>query len=127
MARVGRRPLLRIKRISKNTAAGMLTTTAAFPSSHGSALTAAHGGTTTFIDFAWHESMHGVEFEGFQCHGGLWTPFHRDRERLRRLTRAGWTSGLTLGKIERSEAAIIVREVRAPALTIDEMKPVPSP
>lgn len=30
---VGRRPLLRIKRISKITAAGMLTTTAAFPSS----------------------------------------------------------------------------------------------
>jgi hypothetical protein len=48
-------------------------------------------GATYFIDFAWAESMHGIEFEGFECHGGLWTPFHKDRERLRRLTRAGWT------------------------------------
>lgn len=48
-------------------------------------------GRTYFIDYAWAESMHGIEFEGFDCHGGLWTPFHRDRERLRRLTRAGWT------------------------------------
>ncbi len=48
-------------------------------------------GQTYFIDHAWPESMHGIEFEGFHPHGGLWTPFHRDRERLRRLTRAGWT------------------------------------
>jgi hypothetical protein len=48
-------------------------------------------GHTYFIDFAWPESLHGIEFDGFDCHGGLWTPFHFDRERLRRLTRAGWT------------------------------------
>ena len=48
-------------------------------------------GHTYFIDHAWPESLHGIEFEGFECHGKLWTPFHRDRERLRRLTRAGWT------------------------------------
>jgi hypothetical protein len=44
-----------------------------------------------FIDHAWPESLHGIEFEGFECHGKLWTPFHRDRDRLRRLQRAGWT------------------------------------
>ena len=48
-------------------------------------------GHTYFIDHAWGESFHGIEFEGFQDHGKLWTPFHKDRERLRRLTRAGWT------------------------------------
>jgi hypothetical protein len=48
-------------------------------------------GHTYFIDIAWPESMHGIEFEGFDPHGKLWTPFHYDRERLRRLTRAGWT------------------------------------
>lgn len=48
-------------------------------------------GRTYFIDFAWPESMHGIEFEGFETHGKLWSPFHHDRERLRRLTRAGWT------------------------------------
>ncbi len=48
-------------------------------------------GHTYFIDHGWPESLHGIEFEGFDCHGKLWTPFHRDRERLRRLTRAGWT------------------------------------
>jgi len=48
-------------------------------------------GHTYFVDHAWPESLHGIEFEGFECHGKLWTPFHRDRERLRRLTRAGWT------------------------------------
>ena len=48
-------------------------------------------GHTYFIDHAWPYSMHGIEFEGFESHGKLWTPFHKDRERLRRLTRAGWT------------------------------------
>jgi hypothetical protein len=48
-------------------------------------------GRTYFIDNAWPDSMHGIEFEGFEYHGKFWTPFHRDRDRLRRLTRAGWT------------------------------------
>jgi hypothetical protein len=48
-------------------------------------------GRTYFIDHAWPDSLHGIEFEGFDPHGKLWTPFHYDRERLRRLTRAGWT------------------------------------
>jgi len=48
-------------------------------------------GHTYFIDHAWPESLHGIEFEGFDPHGKFWTPFHKDRERLRRLTRAGWT------------------------------------
>jgi hypothetical protein len=48
-------------------------------------------GHTYFIDHAWQESLHGIEFEGFDCHGKFWTPFHYDRDRLRRLQRAGWT------------------------------------
>ena len=48
-------------------------------------------GHTYIIDHAWPETMHGIEFEGFDPHGKFWTPFHKDRERLRRLTRAGWT------------------------------------
>jgi len=48
-------------------------------------------GHTYFIDHAWPESLHGIKYEGFECHGKLWSPFHHDRERLRRLTRAGWT------------------------------------
>ncbi len=47
-------------------------------------------GHTYFIDYAWPESLHGIEWEGFDPHGKFWTPFHKDRERLRRLQRAGW-------------------------------------
>jgi hypothetical protein len=35
--------------------------------------------------------LHALEFEGYWAHGKLWTPFHYDRERTRRLQRAGWT------------------------------------
>ena len=48
-------------------------------------------GFTYYVDHVWPQSLHGIEFEGFECHGGQWAPFHRDRERLRRLTRAGLT------------------------------------
>jgi hypothetical protein len=48
-------------------------------------------GHTYFIDYAWPETLHGIEWEGFDPHGKFWTPFHKDRERLRRLQRAGWT------------------------------------
>ena len=48
-------------------------------------------GQTHFIDYAWPESLHRIEWEGFDPHGKFWTPFHKDRERLRRLQRAGWT------------------------------------
>ena len=48
-------------------------------------------GHTHFIDYAWPESLHGIEWEGFDPHGKFWTLFHKDRERLRRLQRAGWT------------------------------------
>jgi len=47
-------------------------------------------GYTYYVDYVWPESMHGIEFEGYECHG-QWTPFHRDRERVRRLQRAGLT------------------------------------
>ena len=36
-------------------------------------------GRTYFIDNAWPDSMHGIEFEGFDNYGKFWTPFHRDR------------------------------------------------
>lgn len=48
-------------------------------------------GFTYYVDHVWPQSLHGIEFEGFECHGGQWAPFHRDRARLRRLTRAGLT------------------------------------
>ena len=48
-------------------------------------------GFTYYVDYVWPQSMHGIEFDGYEWHGGYWTPFHRDRERLRRLTRAGLT------------------------------------
>jgi hypothetical protein len=60
-------------------------------------------GHTHFLDHAWPDTMHAIEFEGFDCHGELYTPFHRDRERVRRLQRAGriWpvTSQTTVNEI----------------------------
>jgi hypothetical protein len=42
------------------------------------------------LDIAWPEAMLGLEHDGWEAHRTL-TSFHGDRQRLRRLTAAGWT------------------------------------
>ncbi|HEX7168725.1 MAG TPA: type IV toxin-antitoxin system AbiEi family antitoxin domain-containing protein [Acidimicrobiales bacterium] len=41
------------------------------------------------LDFAWPDLLEAMEWDGFGSHGGP-GPFHSDRERTRRLQRAGW-------------------------------------
>ena len=69
---------------------------------------------TYFIDHAWRESLHGMEFEGFDPHGKFWTPFHKDRERLRRLTRAGWTIWPVTSQTTANEILAIAEIATAP-------------
>jgi very-short-patch-repair endonuclease len=42
------------------------------------------------LDIAWPEAMLGLEHDGWEAHRTL-TTFHGARQRLRRLTAAGWT------------------------------------
>jgi hypothetical protein len=42
------------------------------------------------LDIAWPEAMVGLEHDGWETHR-TFTAFHGDRQRLRRLTTAGWT------------------------------------
>lgn len=48
-------------------------------------------GHTYFLDFAWPESRHAIEYDGGGGFHDSVTAFHRDRERWRRLCRADWT------------------------------------
>lgn len=48
------------------------------------------GRHTYKLDIAWPEAMACIEFDGWATHG-TFTAFHRDRQRLRRITAAGWT------------------------------------
>lgn len=48
-------------------------------------------GATYFLDWAWPETRHALEYEGFAYHGMGVDVFHYDRLRTRRLQRAGWT------------------------------------
>ena len=41
------------------------------------------------FDFAWPDLLEALEWDGYDAHGGR-EPFHADRERTRRLQRAGW-------------------------------------
>lgn len=46
-------------------------------------------GRTYLLDYAWPETRHALEYDGKPFHS-LVSDFHRDRERVRRLQRAGW-------------------------------------
>ena len=48
-------------------------------------------GYTYYLDFAWPEVLQTLEWEGFDPHGIWASTFHNDRDRTRRLQRAGWT------------------------------------
>lgn len=48
-------------------------------------------GHTHFLDFAWPEFLQALEWEGWDPHGTQPSTFHHDRDRTRRLQRAGWT------------------------------------
>lgn len=43
------------------------------------------------LDYAWPDTMNGLEFQGWEWHGKYMSDFHRDTDRTRRLQRAGWT------------------------------------
>lgn len=43
------------------------------------------------IDYAWPDGLHGLEWDSWEYHGKYWSDFHRDKDRTRRLQRAGWT------------------------------------
>ena len=48
-------------------------------------------GHTYYLDYAWPDSMHGLEWDSYEHHGKMASDFHRDKDRTRRLQRAGWT------------------------------------
>lgn len=43
------------------------------------------------LDYAWPDTKQGLEWEGWEWHGKMVSDFHRDKDRTRRLQRAGWT------------------------------------
>lgn len=48
-------------------------------------------GYTYYLDYAWPDVLQALEWEGFDPHGTQPSTFHHDRDRTRRLQRAGWT------------------------------------
>ncbi|MBI2168203.1 MAG: hypothetical protein HYU28_01690 [Actinobacteria bacterium] len=48
------------------------------------------GRFTPALDYAWPESLHAIEFDGGGAHDTV-SARHDDRDRWRRLQRAGWT------------------------------------
>jgi hypothetical protein len=74
-------------------------------------------GHTYYLDFAWPDTMHAIEFEGFETHGGLVVPFHKDRERTRRLQRAGWHVWPVTSRTSANEILAIAMLATAPNST----------
>ena len=48
-------------------------------------------GHTYFLDYSWPETLNALEWEGWWWHGKFVSDFHKDKDRTRRLQRAGWT------------------------------------
>ena len=63
-------------------------------------------GHTHFLDFAWPDTMHAIEFDGFLGHSTL-TDRHDDRDRWRRLRRAAWTLWPVTERTSKAEIAAI--------------------
>jgi very-short-patch-repair endonuclease len=61
------------------------------------------------LDIAWPEALVGLEYDGWDAHRTL-SSFHGDRQRLRRLTMAGWTILPVTARTDRIE---LLRDVTA--------------
>lgn len=72
-------------------------------------------GHTYFLDYAYPDTKQALEYEGFDPHGTMVTQFHRDRDRARRLQRAGWTIWPLTART--SEAEIIAVAMDASGMT----------
>ena len=48
-------------------------------------------GHTYYLAYAWPDTMHGLEWQGWEWHGKYASDFHRGSDRTRRLQRIGWT------------------------------------
>jgi len=48
-------------------------------------------GVTYYFDYAWPESLNAIEWDSYEYHGRMASDFHRDKDRTRRIQRAGWT------------------------------------
>jgi hypothetical protein len=64
-------------------------------------------GRTYFLDFAWPERRHAIEWDGYAFHSSV-SSFHRDRTRLRELQRLGWTVWQVTSRTSQSELLAIL-------------------
>ena len=48
-------------------------------------------GHTYYLDYAWPDTLQGIEWDSWEFHGKRLSDFHKDKDRTRRLQRAGWT------------------------------------
>ena len=77
------------------------------------------GRSTYKLDIAWPEHRAGLEYDSWAFHRGF-TPFHRDRQKLRRLTAAGWR---ILPVTSQTDLAELVAELRPILLSCDWTTP----
>jgi very-short-patch-repair endonuclease len=70
------------------------------------------GGKTYRLDFAWPETKHYIEFDGFDVHGSV-SAFHADRSRLNALVRLGWRPLHATSRTSPSEIVAFAMEATA--------------
>jgi very-short-patch-repair endonuclease len=77
-----------------------------------------HVGVRTYrLDFAWPETRHYLEFDGFDAHRSV-TSFHADRARMRAMQRAGWTPWHVTARTSDAELVAIALEAVSPLRTV---------
>lgn len=64
-------------------------------------------GHTHYFDYAWPDTMNALEWEGWEYHGKRVSDFHYDKDRTRRLQRAGWTIWPVTSKTSANEILAI--------------------
>jgi hypothetical protein len=70
-------------------------------------------GIDFYVDYAWPEVLHGLEWEGWEHHGKRVSDFHKDKDRTRRLQRAGWTLWPVTKQTTANEILAIAADVTA--------------
>lgn len=70
-------------------------------------------GIDLYIDYAWPEVLHGLEWEGWEDHGKRVSDFHKDKDRTRRLQRVGWTLWPVTKRTTANEILAIAADVTA--------------
>jgi len=73
---------------------------------------------TYYLDHAWPDTKNALEWDSWEFHGKMASDFHRDKDRTRRLQRAGWTIWPVTSKTSANEILAVaamasLREVAA--------------